>query len=317
MQKGWLLYIVFLYAILIIAAAPHAMAEPQPGDSCARYPADAVMRSGGPELGGVFHVMRCTAGNWQALSDTTPDAFAFTDQIDVALSTQITSNSITITGIDSAALVAVSGQGGPQIRVNGGAWVTSGTIENGQSLEVRLTSPATNSTTHSATIDVGGVSDQWDVTTGAPACTVIGDVCADGSIFAGDTNMYVTDANQSAAIQWATRAQTNSGARSNTDGAANQAWIVANRNLSQYPAFQLCETLDRHGHMDWYLPAVNELHHLYTNKDAIGGFTTSWYWSSAEMNASNSRRQRFSDGLHNPNNKTTFNGNGVRCVRRD
>ena len=257
------------------------------------------MRSGGPELGGVFHVMRCIAGNWQAGSgsDTTPDAFYFIHQTDVALSTQITSNSITITGIDAAAPVSVSGQGSPQIRINGGAWATSGTIENGQTLEVRLTSSATNSTTHSAIVDVGGVSPQWNVTTAAPAgptgCPNIGDVCTDGSIFAGDTNMYVADSHQSIAIEWSNETVNNMGARSNSDGAANQAWIVANRTLSQYPAFELCENLFRHGHSDWYFPSRNELYHLYTNKDAIGGFISAWYWSSTERNNSNAWAQRF------------------------
>ena len=218
MQKGRLLYIVFILAILIIAAAPHAMAEPQPGDSCAGYPAGAVMRSGGPELGGVFHVMRCTAGNWQA----------------------------------------------------------------------QKPSPA--------------------------GCPNIGDVCDDGSIFAGDTTMYVTDVNQSTATQWSVE-QVDTGADSATSGAANQAWIVANRTLSQYPAFELCETLNRHGHMDWYLPSTDEFSVLYTNRTAIGGFTTNFYWSSTERDSDGAWLQRFSDGGQNAVPKT-MNSFDVRCIRR-
>ena len=251
-------------------------------------------------------------------SDITPNAFAFTDETDVAVSTQITSNSITIAGIDTAAPVSVSGQGSPQIRINSGAWVTSGNIENGQSLEVRLTSPANNSTTHSATIDIGGISDQWDVTTGAPTgptgCAAIGDVCGDGSIFAGDTNMYVTDVNYTG-FRWANMNEGNTGVRSDRDGAANQAWIVANRTLSQYPALQLCETLNRHGHTDWYLPARDELNVLYTNRSAIGGFMTNPYWSSTEINSNFAWRQDFSDGSQSGRNKAS--SFVVRCVRRD
>jgi hypothetical protein len=57
--------------------------------------------------------------------DTTPDSFSFTDQSNVATSTQITSNSVTISGLGSIAVASVSGDGSPQIRIGGGSWVTS------------------------------------------------------------------------------------------------------------------------------------------------------------------------------------------------
>ena len=144
-------------------------------------------------------------------------------------------------------------------------------------------------------------------------CTNIGDVCSDGSIFAGDTNMYVTDVNQSTSVEWSMNLD-DTGAVSQTDGAANQAWIVANETLSQYPAFELCETLDRHGHTDWYLPARNELNHLYTHRNGIGAFTTSFYWSSTEHTNNYAWRQLFSDGRQTGNDK--FATHDVRCVRR-
>jgi len=86
--------------------------------------------------------------------------------------------------------------------------------------------------------------------------------------------MYVTDVNQSTGIKWSTVEQNNSGACSDMDGLANQQWIVANRNLNNYPAFQSCEKLDRHGHTDWYLPArQGELHDVLSpNSLVIGGF---------------------------------------------
>ena len=151
------------------------------------------------------------------------------------------------------------------------------------------------------------------VPAGLTGCPNVGDVCSDGSIFAGDTNMYVTDVNQSPSIQWSTET-VNTGADSSTDGAANQAWIVANETLSQYPAFELCENLIRHGSGDWYLPSRNELNHLYPNRHAIGGFTASNYWSSTENTNGTAWRQRFSDGFQVDFTKTlSF---GVRCVRR-
>lgn len=43
-------------------------------------------------------------------------------------------------------------------------------ITNGQSLQVRLTSSASNSTTSTATVDVGGVTADYDVTTSGGSC---------------------------------------------------------------------------------------------------------------------------------------------------
>ncbi len=107
--------------------------------------------------------------------DGTPNAFSFTDQTGVAVSTQVTSNTVTISGINVSAGVSVSGQGSPQVSINGGAWVTSGTITNGQSLRVRLTSASSGSTTHAATVTVGGLSDNWTVATASRiSCSAAG-----------------------------------------------------------------------------------------------------------------------------------------------
>ena len=100
--------------------------------------------------------------------DTTPDAFSFTDQTGVAINTLTTSNSINITGITGSVSVSVSGGGSPQISINGGAWGTSGTITNGQTLQVRLTSNASFSTLNSATVTVGTGNTTWNVTSRPP-----------------------------------------------------------------------------------------------------------------------------------------------------
>lgn len=98
--------------------------------------------------------------------DDTPAAFAFTDVTNQPAATLVMSNTLTITGIGpNPTSVSVGGTGSPQISINGGAWVTSGTILAGQTLRVRLTSAGTSSTTRSATVTVGNVSDTWTVTT--------------------------------------------------------------------------------------------------------------------------------------------------------
>ncbi|MFP4402358.1 MAG: BspA family leucine-rich repeat surface protein [Candidatus Nanoarchaeia archaeon] len=94
-----------------------------------------------------------------------PDAFSFTDQSDVATSSSITSNSLTPTGYDGPLSVSVSGDGSPQIRVNGGSWTTSTSMSPGDTLEVQLTSSGLEATTSQATVDLGDYSTTWSVTT--------------------------------------------------------------------------------------------------------------------------------------------------------
>lgn len=110
--------------------------------------------------------------------DTTPDGFSFTDVTEAVPGTLTVSNSITIGGINAAVAVSVSGG---EIRINGGSWGTSGTVNNGETLEVRVTSSGSNSTGVTATVTVGGVSDIWSVTTAAPAA---GPSCPNGGTIA-------------------------------------------------------------------------------------------------------------------------------------
>ena len=96
-------------------------------------------------------------------TDTTPDQFTFTDQSNVAISSTITSNSITVTGIDTATPISVSGG---TYSINGGAYTSSsGTITNGQTVSVQHTSSGTNSTPTNTTLTIGGVSDVFTSTT--------------------------------------------------------------------------------------------------------------------------------------------------------
>ncbi|MEZ5898505.1 MAG: hypothetical protein R3D51_03330 [Hyphomicrobiaceae bacterium] len=109
------------------------------------------------------------SGTWSVTTtsqDNTPNAFAFTDLTGQGLAATNSSNTLTINGVGPAPVsVSVSGAGSPQISINGGAWGTTGSISNGQTLRVRLTSASTSSTARSATITVGTISDNWSVTT--------------------------------------------------------------------------------------------------------------------------------------------------------
>ena len=96
-------------------------------------------------------------------TDITPDQFIFTDQVNVALSTVSTSNSITVSGIDAAAPISISGG---TYSINGGAYTnTSGTVSNGNTVTAQVISSGSYSTTANATLTIGGVSDTFSVTT--------------------------------------------------------------------------------------------------------------------------------------------------------
>ncbi|MEO7762015.1 MAG: hypothetical protein ABIS68_08915 [Casimicrobiaceae bacterium] len=97
--------------------------------------------------------------------DTTPDAFSFVTQTGVAVNAQVTSNAITISGINAAAPISVTGG---SYSVNGAAYVaTAGTVNQGDSVSVRLTSSASSSTQTCAALVIGGVSASFCAITGS------------------------------------------------------------------------------------------------------------------------------------------------------
>ncbi len=158
-------------------------------------------------------------------------------------------------------------------------------------------------------------------------CTAVGDVCTDGSQFAGFMiynnatceALFVTDDNQSTSSKFKTSSGTNDIATDSfVDGRANQAQVSP---IASFLAFDLCETLNRHSKTDWYLPALGELNLLSENHVAIdaappvGAFTTGGYWSSSEAGTSSGWYQNISNSLNGVTVKS--NPGGVRCVRRD
>lgn len=98
--------------------------------------------------------------------DTTPTAFTFTDQTSVDLSTVCTSNTITVAGINSSAAISITGG---TYSKNGGAYTaTSGTVVNGDTINVRNTSSGTASTAVNTVLTISSVSDTFTTTTATP-----------------------------------------------------------------------------------------------------------------------------------------------------
>jgi hypothetical protein len=96
----------------------------------------------------------------EAEDDTTPDAFSFTDQSGVELEAEITSVPITITGINAAAAITVTG-GTYDINGSGTFVSTEGTVNNGDTVRARHTSSAEYLTTVNTIVTIGGVSDTF------------------------------------------------------------------------------------------------------------------------------------------------------------
>ena len=98
--------------------------------------------------------------------DTTPNSFTLQNVTNAGLSTVYQSVAQQVTGITGTVTVSVSGEGSPQVRIGSGSW-TSGptTITNNYYINARLTSSASNSTAHTATVTVGTYSTTFVVTT--------------------------------------------------------------------------------------------------------------------------------------------------------
>ncbi len=102
--------------------------------------------------------------------DATPDAFSFIAQTGITVNAQVMSNAITVTGINSTAVISISG--GEYEVDNSGQWVgTAGTIRNGDSVRLRVTSSPNNSTTTGASLTIGDVAGIFSVTTEASDAT--------------------------------------------------------------------------------------------------------------------------------------------------
>jgi hypothetical protein len=65
-------------------------------------------------------------------------------------------------------------------------------------------------------------------------------------------------------------------------GELNTAAIVA-ACPSQDVAARVCDTSTHGGFTDWFLPSRDELDSMYVHQATIGGFNSSFYWSSSEV----------------------------------
>ena len=167
---------------------------------------------------------------------------------------------------------------------------------------------------------------------GPAGCANVGDLCADGTVFAGWNpinyeHLFIppTDQERPGApgtytMNWKNATGTNDiSTDSIYDGEVNHA----NRGgaIANFQAFQTCEDLSFGGQTDWYLPSRVELYYLWSVHETIeaGGNITifsdvTYYWSSTESDNNSARGLLFITGQENGFAKTS--AYRVRCVRR-
>ncbi len=97
-------------------------------------------------------------------ADTTPEAFSFEPVIDAELDTVYTSGAITVTGIDAAVPITVTGG---EYAINSEEIFTSaaGTVSANNTVRLRGTSAPGNNLTHAVVVTIGGVSATYSITT--------------------------------------------------------------------------------------------------------------------------------------------------------
>lgn len=288
-------------------------------------------------------VQYCDGSAWKTTtlrSDSCP--FGFNDVERAVTSTVIESNIVQVS-LGSTVNVSISGDGSPEFRIctdgsseancdgsvvhNWGSAAQS--IDDGEYLQLRLTSSASDGTLSRAEVRAGPRSESWDVKTSDPCSgsPAVGTECEDGSYYIGQVggnDIYATSAAHESSESWNNGTfdppWTTTGLSSVTDGPGNTAGLVALGDAgSPYDAAVYCDGLiNVHGHSDWYLPAKDELNLLWNGGSPIAGVLTdgTLYWSATENSHSNGWWQRFSDGTQ-LNNKDKSNTYAVRCARRD
>jgi len=97
------------------------------------------------------------------VTNAVPNTFTFTDLPEVAPSSTVNSNSVTVEGINQPSTVTITGG---EYSINGAAFTsTAGTVTVNQAIVVRVSASATAAETVSAVLNIGGVEDTFSVTT--------------------------------------------------------------------------------------------------------------------------------------------------------
>jgi hypothetical protein len=166
---------------------------------------------------------------------------------------------------------------------------------------------STNTTIKAVAYKTGWITSQvisgsYTITT--PQTFQIGDIGpAGGLIFYKSNNVYYEAApyDQSSGITWWNGTSILAGtvgAYGIDFGKSNTQKIVNTQGDGNYAA-SICDDLLLNGYSDWYLPSEDALEYMYRNLKltGLGDFSSGWYWSSTELDATYARYLRFDNGF--------------------
>lgn len=114
------------------------------------------------KIGGVSDSFTVTTGT----QDTSPNPFSFASVSNARRGRVVVSEPIGVSGINVATPISVAG-GGASYSKNGGAYTSAaGTVQNGDSVRLRMTASSTAQATVSTTLTIGSERAAWQVTSG-------------------------------------------------------------------------------------------------------------------------------------------------------
>ncbi len=179
----------------------------------------------------------------------------------------------------------------------------------------------------------------------------VGSLCFDGTVYAGmspdgNIKMFATLAdggghpwntgNSANYVDVAGLTNCTTGAQASCRTGKDNTPILAAADsqstggFEPHMAAQYCENLVSNGYSDWYLPAIDELGVLYTNRNegrftgtynVTGAFPSSLYWSSSEYSQVGAMQINFGTGSGHPFNASANVDKrwpfSVRCVRKN
>ncbi|CCN45972.1 putative Large exoprotein involved in heme utilization or adhesion [Vibrio nigripulchritudo MADA3029] len=212
--------------------------------------------------------------------DTVPNAFSLQPTVTglpPELSVVVTSNTITVSGINTATPISITDG---EYSINGGAFTnTAGTVNNGDTVQVRHTTANAYSTLTTTTLDIGGVTDTFvsttktlDTTPNAYSLqpTVVG-LPPEPSVVAVSNTITVSGINSAAPISIVNgEYRVNSGAFTSTAGTVNNGDTVQVRHTTASTYGTLTtSTLDIGGVTDTFLSTTRSADTIADNLPAF------------------------------------------------
>lgn len=152
------------------------------------------------------------------------------------------------------------------------------------------------------------------------ATFIVGQTYGGGKIIyvdaSGQHGIVTSESDQSPGVGWGCTGSEIDGASRTEIGTGKQNTIDI---LTECPqpniAAKICDDLILNGYSDWYLPSLDELNLMFTQRDLIGGFTEDKnYWSSSEHSADKAWYIYFNSGVKRETLKS-YTDLAVRAVR--